>query len=162
MVLVTAIGAVLAAALLFALVARAMSSDNPTSSSADTSTRAVQFDVGKAEDRAASIARSGPLLFPDPQGGSLDIYVQHLGGKDWVAFQARATGASRQCVLRWEAAPRQFVDPCDGRVYPADGTGLVTFPARVNDKGRVIVDLGTPGSPAPATPGTSGATTLAP
>ena len=150
MVLVTAIGAVLAAALLFALVARAMSTNTTTASSGDKgdgAARVAQFDVGKATDRAATVARSGPILFPDPRGGSLDIYVQHLGEKDWVAFEARARGAPRQCVLRWDQGARQFVDPCDGRTFPADGAGLVTFPAEVNDKGRLIVDLGAPTGP---------------
>ena len=149
-VLVTAIGAVLAAALLFALVARAMSTSGTTASSGGTGdggSRVARFDVGRATDRATTIARSGPILFPDPKGGSVDIYVQHLGEKRWVAFEARASGASRQCVLRWDQAARQFTDPCDGRIFPADGTGLVTFPATVNDKGRVIVDLASPRGP---------------
>jgi hypothetical protein len=152
MVLVTAIGAVLAAALLFAVVARAMTSSSTKVSSGDSgggTTRVAQFDVGRASDRAATIARSGPILFPDPKGGSVDIYIQHLGEKDWVAFEARARGASRQCVLRWDQAARRFTDPCDGRIFPADGAGLVTFPATVNDKGRVIVDLASPKDPEP-------------
>ena len=152
-VLVTAVGAVLAAALLFALVARAMSTSSSSGSAGDSgggSARGAQFDVGKAEDRAATVDRSGPILFPDPGGGSRDIYVQHLGGTDWVAFEARASGAPRQCVLRWEQAARRFVDPCDGRVFPPDGAGLVTFPTHVNEKGRVIVDLSSPTSLPPS------------
>ena len=150
MVLVTAVGAVLAAALLFALVARAMSTGSTTSASGggDGGARVAQFDVGRATDRAATIARSGPILFPDPTGGSVDIYVQHLGEKDWLAFEARVRGAPRQCVLRWDQGARRFTDPCDGRTFPADGAGLVTFPATVNDKGRVIVDLAAPSVPA--------------
>ena len=145
----TAVGAVLAAALLFAVVARAMSTRSTTESGGD-SARVSTFDVGRATDRAATIARNGPILFPDPRGGTLDIYVQHLGDKDWVAFEARAGGAPRRCVLRWEQGARQFVDPCDGRIFPADGTGLVTFPTEVNDKGRLIVDLSRPStSPSP-------------
>ncbi len=89
-------------------------------------------------------------MFPDPRGGTLDIYVQHLGGADWLAFAARATGSPRQCVLRWSQGPKHFTDPCDGRIYPSDGTGLITFPAGVNDKGRVIVDLTRPTDPPPA------------
>lgn len=148
-VLVTAVGAVLAAALLFALVARAMSTSSTTTSAGGDGggARTAQFDVGRATDRAQTIARSGPILFPDPKGGSVDIYVQHLGEKNWVAFEARARGASRQCVLRWDQAARHFTDPCDGRVFPADGAGLVTFPATVNDKGRVVVDLSSPRAP---------------
>ena len=144
-VLFTAIGAVLAAALLFAIVARAMST-NPRSSDNGESRR-TEFDVGPADQRAAAVARDGPLLFPDPRGGSRDIFVQHLGDKEWVAFEARATGAPRQCALDWVAASRHFVDPCEGRIYPADGAGLVSFPTTVNDKGRVVVDLGDPRAP---------------
>lgn len=145
MVLVTAVGAVLAAALLFALVARAMSAAGPaTSAGGGDGDRVARFDVGRAADRAQTIARSGPILFPDPKGGSVDIYVQHLGEKNWLAFEARARGAPRQCVLRWDQVAHQFTDPCDGRVFPADGAGLVSFPATVNGKGRVIVDLTSP------------------
>ena len=144
--LVTAIGAVLAAALLFAIVAQAMTT-NTGSGRDGGETPTTQFDVGPAEQRAAAVARDGPLLFPDPRGGSRDIYVQHLGDKDWVAFEARASGAPRRCVLRWEQPARHFVDPCDGRTFPADGSGLVTFPARVDDDDRVIVDLGSPRAP---------------
>ncbi len=153
-VLFTAVGAVLAAALLFAVVAR-VASTRPVTSGGGTDAdgkRVAQFDLGRAQDFEPTIARSGPLLFPDPQGRSRDIFVQHLGGTDWLAFEARATGASRQCVLKWEHDARQFVDPCDGRTYPPDGSGLVSFPTRVNDKGRVVVDLSSPMAPtAPST-----------
>ena len=149
MVLVSALGAVVAAGLLFALVARAMSTDTGSSAGSGGNRRPAVFDVGPAEQRAAAVARDGPFLFPDPQGRSRDIFFQHLGGKDWVAFEARARGAPRQCVLRWEPGGSRFVDPCDGRAYPPDGTGLVTFPARVDDKGRVVVDLSRPTTPPP-------------
>jgi hypothetical protein len=144
-VLFTAVGAVLAAALLVAVVARATSTTSSSGAGGSGGrTQAAEFDVGNAGQRAATVDRSGPILFPDPQGHSRDIYVQHLGGSDWVAFEARPPGAPRQCVLRWEQAARHFVDPCDGRIYPPDGAGLVTFPAHVNDKGRLIVELGSP------------------
>ncbi|HEX2048342.1 MAG TPA: hypothetical protein VHF27_11285 [Acidimicrobiales bacterium] len=153
-VLITAIGAVVAAALLFAIVAQAMT-DNARSGGDAGDAGTTEFDVGPAEPRAAAVARDGPLLFPDPRGGSRDIYVQHLGDKNWVAFEARASGAPRRCVLRWEQSARHFVDPCDGRIFPADGSGLVMFPARVDDDDRVVVDLTSPRAPE-----TSGATTL--
>jgi len=139
----TVLGAVLTAALLIAIVGRVGTGSNSgiRKSGAGPS---PTFDVGPASQRAASIARSGPLLFPDPRGGTLDIYVQHLGENDWAAFAARATGAPRKCVLHWDQGARHFSDPCDGRIFPADGTGLVSFPAGVNDKGRVIVDLTRP------------------
>ena len=148
-VLFTAIGAVLAAALLFAVVARVVSTRPATSGGGRDAegNRVAQFELGRATDYARTIARDGPILFPDPQGQTRDIYVQHLGESNWLAFEARVAGAPRQCVLTWEREARHFVDPCDGRMYPPDGTGLVTFPTRVNDKGRVIVDLGSPTTP---------------
>ena len=149
-VLLTAVGAVLAAALLFAVVVRVASTNAGSSGTTrDDGSRVAEFNVGQANQRALTIARSGPLLFPDPQGRSRDIFVQHLGGPDWLAFEARADGAPRQCVLRWEHDARRFVDPYSGRVYPPDGAGLVTFPTRVDDDGRVIVDLSRP-TPPPA------------
>ena len=145
-VLFTAIGAVLAAALLFAVVARVASTRPATSGGGRDAegNRIAQFEIGRASDYARTIARDGPILFPDPKGGTRDIFVQHLGGSEWLAFEARAAGAPRQCVLKWEQDARRFVDPCDGRSYPSDGAGLVGFPTRVNDKGRVVVDLGSP------------------
>jgi len=146
--LFTALGAVVAAALLLAVVTRVAGTGSPAGSATDREgKRVAQFELGRATDYARTIARDGPILFPDPQGRSRDIYVQHLGETDWLAFEARVNGAPRQCVLDWEPSGRMFVDPCDGRTYPADGTGLVRFPARVNDKGRVIVDLSSPAAP---------------
>ncbi|MGI8984795.1 MAG: hypothetical protein ACR2HM_09740 [Acidimicrobiales bacterium] len=148
-VLFTAVGAVLAAALLFAVMTRVTSTSSAPAGGAGN--RNAQFELGRATDYARSIARDGPLLFPDPQGRSRDIFIQHLGDiqhldedDSWLAFEARAAGASRQCVLKWEQGNRQFVDPCDGTVYPPDGAGLVRFPTTVNDDGIVVVDLSSP------------------
>jgi hypothetical protein len=153
-ILFTAVGAVVAGALLFAVVTRVSSTNQGTTSTDAGGRRVAQFDLGRAKDFAPTIEGSGPLLFPDPQGNTRDIFVQHLGGDQWLAFEARVAGAPRQCVLRWEPGPKRFVDPCDGRTYPADGAGLVSFPTKVNEKGRVIVDLSNPIPPttAPATP----------
>jgi len=151
-ILFSAVGALLAGALLFAIVARVTSTNATTSPRTDAAgNRVTQFDLGRAADFGPKIEKDGPLLFPDPQGKSRDIFIQFLGGTDWRAFEARAPGASRQCVLKWEQAGRRFVDPCTKTVYPADGAGLVTFPTTVNDKGRVIVDLGNPVAPATTT-----------
>ena len=142
-VLVTAIGAVIAAALLFAVMTQVASTTSTPAGGAGGD-RVARFELGKASDRARTIARDGPILLPDPQGRSRDIFIQHLGGANWFAFEARATGAPRQCTLRWEAAARHFVDPCDGRIFPPDGAGLVSFPTAVNDDGDVVVDFSSP------------------
>lgn len=151
-ILFSVIGALLAGALLFAIVARVASTNATTSTRTDASGNHItQFEVGRAADFGPKIARDGPLLFPDPQGRTRDIFVQYLGDTNWLAFEARAAGAPRQCVLKWDQAGRRFVDPCDGHIYPADGTGLVSFPTSVNSKGRVIVDLGNPIAPTTTT-----------
>jgi hypothetical protein len=146
----TAVAAVLVIGLVFAILNRVAASGG-TSTPHSSNSLAGQFDVGLARQRADTVDRSGPILFPDPQGHSRDIFVQHLGGDSWTAFEARVTGSPRQCVLNWKQDAHHFVDPCDGRVYPADGTGLVTFPTRVDAKGRIIVDLGKPTQPTPPT-----------
>jgi hypothetical protein len=112
-----------------------------TGSRSSEQTETATFEVGSAKRLATTVARDGPLLFQDLLNRSRDIYVQHLGGEDWRAFEAHAPGAPRRCVLRWERDERRFVDPCDGRAYPADGSGLTAYPTRVDRRGALIVDL---------------------
>lgn len=146
----TGIAGVLGGILVFAIVANVIGSraDSPDSP-------AATFDVGPAESRARTIAKGGPILFQDLLNNSRDIYVQHLGGDDWRAFEAHAPGAPRPCFLEWRAATREFVDGCDGRSFPADGTGLASYPARVDERKHVIVDLRTPATTTIATTSTS-------
>lgn len=147
----TVVAGVLVIALVFAILNRVAASGGTSKPHASNSL-AGEFDVGNAQQRATTVDRSGPILFPDPQGHSRDIFVQHLGAATWVAFEARATGSPRSCVLRWDQAAHHFVDPCGGRVYPADGAGLVSFPTRVDEKGRIVVDLSRPTPPATSAP----------
>jgi hypothetical protein len=102
------------------------------------------YDAGSAESLAGSIASAGPLLLPDVSGGNRDVYLQHLGDDDaagWYAFDARRPGQSRDCSLRWRADSSDFIDPCDGTVVAADGSGLLDYPVTVSDSGRVVVDF---------------------
>jgi len=131
----TGLGGVAAGALIFLLVL------NLTRSRSVEQSSDARFRVGSAERLAPNIARDGPLLFQDLLGGSRDIYVQHVGGEDWRAFDARSPGAPRRCVLEWRQPARQFVDPCDGRTFPADGSGLPAYPTEVDEDGAVLVDL---------------------
>ncbi len=140
--MVTGLGAVLFAALVFALATSVLRSASESSATAP-----VEFDVGPADQRRAVIERDGPLLFPDALNRDRDIYVQHLSGVGWKVFEARPPGAPRRCVLRWEGPAGRFVDPCTGAAYPADGAGLVSYPTRVDDDGRLRVDLRNPQPP---------------
>lgn len=96
-----------------------------------------------ADRLAREVDERGPFLLKDPLNRGREVYVQHLGGdpgSGWLAVRAYASRQSVECLLRWEGAARQFVDPCTGRRYPAGGEGLTTYPARVED-GTVVVDL---------------------
>lgn len=105
-----------------------------------------QFGVGSAESRSETIERDGPILFSDVASGSQDIYLQHTGtvpSEGWLAFDARQTGAGRDCTLLWDRDARAFENPCDGTVVPADGAGLVQYSVEVNEDGNLVIDLTT-------------------
>jgi hypothetical protein len=139
----TGLGGVVAGILIF-LIVLALAGPRSAKQSATAT-----FKVGPAKRLAPEIARDGPLLFQDLLNHSRDIYVQHLGGKDWRAFEAHAPGVARRCVLLWRPEDREFLDPCDGRTYPGDGTGLTSYRTVVDGQGLVVVDLGTPLAPGP-------------
>jgi hypothetical protein len=100
---------------------------------------ADEFTVG----RVASIADRVPFLLPDASPShERDLYVQHLGDdldRGWLAFAALAPGQTdRGCFLKWRAD--HFEDPCTGKTFPPDGTGLTAYPTRVAN-GRLYVDV---------------------
>lgn len=102
------------------------------------------YDAGSATARSENIADGGPLLFSDVSSGKRDIYLQHIGddvSTGWFAFDARRAGQARDCTLSWQPAQSNFRDPCDGTIVPADGTGLLSYPVTITDKGKVVVDL---------------------
>jgi hypothetical protein len=105
-----------------------------------------RFPVGRTDRLAARIAEDRrPFLFSDVSGGGTrDIYLQHLGETPevgWLAFEARAPGqADRSCVLDWDLAAQELVDPCNDQRYPGDGSGLTRYPVEV-DEGQLYVDL---------------------
>lgn len=103
-----------------------------------------RFDAGHLDDRAESIAKDGPVLWPDVAGRSRDIYLQHLGDDPetgWSAFSAQAAGKPRDCFLQWLADDEEFED-CDGDRFPADGDHplLTSYPITIDDD-RLIIDL---------------------
>lgn len=108
------------------------------------------FVAGRASRLASTVDRDGPFLFKDPLTSSAgrELYLQHLGSDakaGWVAIEAYAPGAPREirCILQWQRAAREFRDPCGTSSYPADGTGLTTYPATIDAGGNVEVDLRT-------------------
>lgn len=106
------------------------------------------FEAGRADRLSRRIASGGPFLFKDPLNRGREVYLQHLGPnpeQGWLAVAAYAGEPRLECLLRWEAPAGRFVDPCTGRAYPADGTGLRTYPGRVDGDGVVVIDLRPPG-----------------
>ncbi len=101
------------------------------------------YDAGSASARAENIAEGGPLLFSDVSSGKRDIYLQHIGDDvtiGWYAFDARRAGQARDCTLSWQTSGT-FRDPCDDTIVADDGTGLLSYPVTITDKGKVVVDL---------------------
>jgi hypothetical protein len=104
------------------------------------------FDMGSAKDRAAEVAKRGPLLFPglvSPDKGY--IVVNHSGTEPlagWKAFAAVPPGAGVECAVQWQEAAQQFKDPCTGTVYPADGKGLTPYRVELGPDNDLVIDLG--------------------
>jgi hypothetical protein len=113
-----------------------------------------EFPVGKAATYASAVAKDGPLLFQALRGNQLDVFVQHLGTNPllgWSAFEAHAPTQARSCLLRWRQASHDFVDPCGGRTFSADGAGLNQYAVRVDPKTTVVVNLLQPLGTVPTT-----------
>ncbi len=109
------------------------------------------FEVADAERLARRIEQErAPFLFKDPltRRPGREVYVQHVGADPkvgWLAIEAYAPGAPRRldCILVWDRVNARFRDPCGDQTFPADGSGLRTYPAEVNESGQVVVDLRT-------------------
>ncbi|MDQ3147659.1 MAG: hypothetical protein M3R01_12150, partial [Actinomycetota bacterium] len=102
-----------------------------------------EFRAGRVDSLADAVEREGPIPFSDVAGGDRDIVVQHLGtedGEGWSAFDARVAGAARDCAIQWQPDDEEFLDPCSGTRYPADGEGLRQYEVRVTDR-QLLVDL---------------------
>jgi hypothetical protein len=102
------------------------------------------FLAGRAQDYAPLVARAGPILLPDPQGRSRNVYLQHLGPDPtvgWITILAVPPGEPARCVVTWEQGTQLFRDPCTGRTYAPDGAGLVRYPTTVLPSRRIQVDL---------------------
>ena len=130
--LLAGVAAVLAAVVLVLLVLRLV-----TSPDSKARLGSPVFQVGNAAALAAAVDRGGPLLFHDPLGRGRDIFLVHRGGKRWEAFEARRPDGCRLVLDRTAKALR---DRCTGKVV-TDTAGLRHYPATVDGKGRLTVDL---------------------
>lgn len=105
------------------------------------------FTIGNVETLSESVAKDGPLLFPElgTAIGSRSIVVDHEGdlpADGWRVYWAYPADRDATCVVEQVVGTSDFVD-CDGRTIdvtqlspPDDGV----FPA-VRDRTTLIVDL---------------------
>lgn len=96
------------------------------------------FTAGRAATLARRIDADGPVAFKDPLGRGRDIWIAHLGGRRFVAFEDRLPGGCRLLLRRGETRLR---NSCTGAVQPLDPPNARHYPVTVDAKGRVIVDL---------------------
>ena len=109
------------------------------------------FLAGYSRVYAPQVAKFGPILLPDPYGKNRSIFLQHVGPDrklGWVAIQAVPPGEAPTCILRWDQTALVFRDQCANRTWPAEGTGLVRYPATVLPSDRIQIDLRTALPPA--------------
>jgi hypothetical protein len=138
-VVLTAVAGVIVGFLIFAAILSLVGSGNAKSKLGSN-----VFKIGNAKDQAVIVDRNGPLLFADPLEKGRDIYVNHVDTNQWVAVEVHPPGESKSCTVKWSSQSHTFHDPCSGRDYPADGTGLVRYKASIDKSGDLIVDLHQP------------------
>lgn len=135
-VVLSVVALAFAAGLVFLVVRYA--SNNPES--ANLGSEVVRLD---AERTAKRIDETGPYPLQDPNGDR-DVYLQHVGndpGTGWVLVLAYPPDEpDKKCAVVWDVEHDRFEAPCSKRTYPADGSGLTTYPAPVVE-GRVVIDL---------------------
>ena len=119
------------------------------------------FAPGDASDVAKEVADNGPILFPGLVGqagrersaSTTSAPIRTPAGR--CTRSCRPASPRRACSS-WTALLASWSDPCSGRTFPADGTGLDPVPWSIDNDGVLVIDL-TPGGE----PG-QGTTTLAP
>ena len=109
----------------------------------------TRFDAGLAEERAASIAADGPLIFSDVSGGGqrLPIYLSHSGDDPltgWDVIEAHPPDTPDDCFLRWSPERDLFVTTCNDDTFPRDGGSLNHYSWEVLEDGRLVIDLRKP------------------
>lgn len=82
------------------------------------------FVVGQVTDVAESIAKSGPILYPDLRdaSGKRSIVIEHYGTdplKGWQVYYAYPADKSADCLVSQIKKSHMFTD-CDGRTLQTD------------------------------------------
>ena len=82
------------------------------------------FVVGQVTDVAKSIAKNGPILYPDLRdvNGKRSIVIEHNGTdplKGWQVYYAYPADRSSDCLVSQIKQSHTFTD-CDGRTLQVD------------------------------------------
>lgn len=114
-----------------------------------------RFVFGFAGSLSERIQENGPILFGNPDGSGLQLYLQHQGDdveRGWSVFDARVGS----CVLEWNETAGLFVPPEDSArdnsaaacgeiaTVEADGLGQPQYLVEVQPDGRVVADIQNP------------------
>lgn len=104
------------------------------------------FEVGKVEPLARSVAKDGPLLFPDLKSpdGVRSIVLDHTGddpATGWRVYYGYPADRDSTCLVTHQQGSRTFTD-CDERTLTVDD---LTLPASVRpiveNRKTLYVDL---------------------
>ena len=82
------------------------------------------FVVGQVTDVAKSIAKNGPILYPDLRdvNGKRSIVIEHNGTdplKGWQVYYAYPADRSSECLVAQVKQSHTFTD-CEGRILQVD------------------------------------------
>jgi hypothetical protein len=82
------------------------------------------FEVGRVDRLADSVARDGPILFPNLAGpaGRRPVGLAHDGPSDfegWRVFSLRPAGGDASCLVSVDRTTKALED-CHGQVFTVD------------------------------------------
>ncbi len=104
------------------------------------------FEVGRVDRLADSVARDGPILFPNLIGpaGQRPVGLVHDGPTDfegWRVFSLRPAGNADDCLVRVDRTTKGLED-CTGRRFDAadlpDAERVVIL---IDEDGTLTLDL---------------------
>jgi hypothetical protein len=104
------------------------------------------FEVGKVDTIAKSVAKDGPLLFPDLKSpdGLRSIVLDHTGqdpATGWQLYYGYPADRDAKCLVTHEKGKRTFTD-CEGRIIkPEELTAPDNVRPIVENRKTLYIDL---------------------
>jgi hypothetical protein len=104
------------------------------------------FDAGPVDKVARTIDAGGPLGFRDPVNGQVNIWIDHLGAKRFVAVEDDLPGG---CRLELDRKARVLRNSCTKATVDTDPPPTTSYTVRIDSREHLLVDLRLPHAPAP-------------